>query len=255
MNPFFEQQWQDAHASLLLYSRDALQDRLPPDLVARTEEEVIAIAGGPSVSTYRPDVQVRQPWTLKEPAGSGGASTAPPPSVTEPVHVRLEEEIERWVEIRDDTGRLITVIELLSPTNKIESPERDRYLRKRDSFISAGANLVEVDLVRQGSPIFPRPVCRILLTAGSCYGICVCRASSPADQEVYPIRLRERLPVIRVPLRPADNDATLDLQILIDQCHERGRYHLLNYHAPLIPPLGPEDAAWASELLQAHHLL
>ena len=34
MNPFFEQRWQDAHTMLIAYMRDALQERLPGDLVA-----------------------------------------------------------------------------------------------------------------------------------------------------------------------------------------------------------------------------
>ncbi len=254
-NPFFEQQWQDAHASLLLYIRDALQERLPADLVARTEEEVIAIGAGRSATTYRPDVQVRQPWTLKEPAGSSIASTSTPTPQSEPIHVRLEDEVERWVEIHDEAGRLITAIELLSPSNKVESADRDRYLRKRGSFINGGANLVEIDLVRQGAPIFPAPVRKILVGASACYGIGVFRAIRPQELEVYPAKLRDRLPVIRVPLRPTDADVPLDLQVLIDQCHERGRYHLLNYRQSLNPPFSADEAAWVDELLRCHHLL
>jgi hypothetical protein len=72
---------------------------------------------------------------------------------------------------------------------------------------------------------------------------------------VYPIGLRERLPAIRIPLRPADAEVVLDLQSLIDQCHERGRYHLLNYRLALNPPLGPEDANWVNQILREHQLL
>jgi hypothetical protein len=46
----------------------------------------------------------------------------------------------------------------------------------------------------------------------------------------------------------------LDLQPLINQCHERGRYHLLNYGLELEPPLLPEEATWADEILCAHAL-
>ena len=76
----------------------------------------------------------------------------------------------------------------------------------------------------------------------------------PAEREVYPIPLRERLPAIRVPLRPTDADVVLDLQPLIDQCHERGRYHLLDYRLDPDPPFAPEDAAWVDEILRHHHL-
>ena len=255
MNPFFEQRWRDAHTMLIAYIRDALQERLPADLVAGAEEEAVTIAAGQTATTYRPDIQVREPWKLKEPAAS---AMAPHPSAmpaTEPIRVLLEDEIERWLEIRDSTGRLITVLELLSPTNKLEAAERDRYLRKRRSFINGGANLVEIDLVRQGAWLLPGGIRNVLQQAGASYAVCVFCTARPAEQLVYPIRLRERLPVIRVPLRPSDADLLLDLQPLIDQCHERGRYHLLNYRMALDPPLSPEDATWAEQLLRRQQLL
>lgn len=249
INPFFEQQWRGAHTALIMYLRDALQDKLPPDLIASPEEEVVTIGAGKSPATYRPDVQVREPWTLKEPGATEMTANRPPILATEPLRVFVEDEIERWLEIRDATGRLITVVELLSPTKKLEASDRDRYLRKTRSFMSAGANLVEIDLVRQGAWIFPQLIRDVLRRIGACYGICVIRAARPGEYEVYPIRLRERLPAIRVPLRPTDADVVLDLQPIIDQCHERGRYHLLNYQLDLDPPLAPDDANWVSELL------
>jgi hypothetical protein len=180
MNPFFEVQWGDAHASLITYLRDALQERLPADLRAQAESEVVTIGAGEQTTTYRPDVQVREPWALKEPAI---AEAPPSPVAPEPIRVLLDEEVERWLEIREATGRLITVIELLSPTNKLESDERDRYLRKRRGFMGGGANLVEIDLVRQGDPVFPQAVRTVLQRAGACYGVCVFRAAQPAARE------------------------------------------------------------------------
>ena len=255
MNPFFEQRWRDAHATLIVYLRDAMQERLPPDLIVGAEEEAVTIGVGESAKHYRPDVQIREPWTVKEPSPAAAALQLPATAPTEPIRVLVEEEVDRWLEIRDMTGRLITVLELLSPTNKLEPVERDHYLRKRRSFMSGGANLVEIDLVRQGSWVFAQGVRGVLQRAGACYGIGVWRAARPEEHEVYPIRLRERLPAIRVPLRPTDADVVLDLQPLIDQCHERGRYHLLNYRLALQPPLSPEDAAWAEDILHQQNLL
>jgi len=254
MNPFFEQRWRDAHTMLIAYLRDALQERLPADLVAGAEEEATTIGRGERATTYRPDVQVREPWTLKEPAAAEVASARLATVATEPIRVFLEEEIERWLEIRDTAGRLITVLELLSPTNKLESAERDRYRGKRRAFISGGVNLVEIDLVRQGAPVFPDSIRTVLHQAGAGYGVCVFRAARPVEHEVYPIRLRDRLPAIRVPLRPADADVVVDLQALIDQCHERGRYHLLHYRLDLDPPLPPDEAAWVDQVLREHAL-
>lgn len=134
------------------------------------------------------------------------------------------------------------IIELLSPTNKRESWERQRYQTKRRNFTSAGVNLVEIDLVRQGVCVFPDPVRAAFVRSKGSYAVCVFRAAAGSDYALYPIQFRERLPVIRVPLRPADVDVLIDLQPLIDQCHERGRYHRLDYQAPLVPPLADEDS-------------
>jgi hypothetical protein len=255
MNPFFEQRWRDAHTMLIAYLRDALQERLPTDLVAGAEEEIVTVSAGERTTTYRPDVQVREPWTLKEPVAATEAVSAPPTvPATEPIRVFLEAETERWLEIRDTTGRLITVLEWLSPSNKLEAEERDRYGRKCRALMRGGVNLVEIDLVRQGAPVFPEAIRKVLHPAGACYGICVFRAARSSEREVYPIRLRDRLPTIRVPLRPTDADVVVDLQPLIDQCHERGRYHLLNYRLDLDPPLPPAEAAWVEQVLHDHDL-
>jgi len=197
-------------------------------------------------------VTVREPWSFKEPAVATVA--APPPGTIEPISVFLDEEMHHWLEIREAKGRLITVIELLSPSNKLPGEDRERYLCKRRNFIQSGVNLVEIDLVRQGTPVFPTPAVRLLLEKSACYGVAVFRTTRAKALEVYPISLRNPLPTIRVPLRPADADISVDLQPLINQCHERGRYHSLDYRSELVPPLGPEDAAWADSLLRQHQL-
>ncbi len=249
MNPFFERRWRDAHTRLITYLSDALQERLPPDLIIGAEEDTIAVSVGEKPATYRPDVQIREPWELKDAAP---ATAPPPPSApvaTQPIRVLGDDEIERWLEIRDVAGRLITVIELLSPSNKLESTDRDRYLAKRRAFIG-GASVVEIDLVRRGAWLLPQAVQSVLRQAAACYGVCVFRASRPGEHEVYPIRLRDKLPNVGIPLRPTDADVVCELQPLIDQCHERGRYHLLDYRLPLDPPLAPEDATWAGQRLR-----
>lgn len=95
----------------------------------------------------------------------------------------------------------------------------------------------------------------VLAAKHATYGVCVFRAATPKENIVYPIPLRARLPVIAIPLRPADQDVPLDLQPLINQCHERGCYHRLDYEALLDPPLSAEDSAWVNEYLREASVL
>jgi hypothetical protein len=79
---------------------------------------------------------------------------------------------------------------------------------------------------------------------------CVRRATRRGKAEVYPLPLWERLPVVKVPLRPTDADVPLDLQALIEQCYRNGGYEgTLNYTTNPDPPLFGADEEWASEHL------
>jgi hypothetical protein len=60
--------------------------------------------------------------------------------------------------------------------------------------------------------------------------------------EFYLMPLRERLPAIRIPLRPTDSDAVLDIQPLVEQADHDGRYDDIHYSLLLRPPLNPDTA-------------
>ena len=62
--------------------------------------------------------------------------------------------------------------------------------------------------------------------------------------------MRERLPIIRIPLRQTDTDITLDLQSLLDHAYRTGRYDDVDYRNEPEPPLDVDDARWADELLR-----
>src|SRR5437764_191909 len=61
----------------------------------------------------------------------------------------------------------------------------------------------------------------------------------------------DRLSLTRVPLRRTAPDAVLDLQGLIDQCYERGRYATaIDYGTTPDPLLPPDEIAWANAILK-----
>ncbi len=264
MNPFMEQQWEDAHARLIGYMSDGIQEQLPEDLVARAEERVVGI-GDPIGSTeFRSDVSVVEPWKDHRDDRGGGVATMPPPvtvrapGAEEPSFTVRLEEFHRWIEIRDLKGKVVTVIELLSPSNEVGAIGRERYQRKRQSFLSNGINMVEIDLIRQGAPVFDDEWSRLMGENAKPYGIYVSRMNHPqcreGEADVYLVGLRQTLPVISVPLRSGEPEIALALQPLIDQCHVRGRYHLLHYDRQLYPRLVEDDLTWVNGRLLEHGL-
>ena len=64
-----------------------------------------------------------------------------------------EEHHEDYIEIRQRSdGRLVTLVDVVSPANKLTTAGRSAYLDTRREGKNAGANLVEIDLVLQGQP-------------------------------------------------------------------------------------------------------
>ena len=263
MNPYLEGHWTDVLITLVSSIRTELNRELPDDLTARAEEEVRlegrSHAVRPDVSVIDDGWRVGLPSVWKPQSTGSGEGTL---IVTEPRLVPVAtEETRRWVEVRDSGHRLVTVIEVLSPTNKAVGQGRADYLRKRRDFAAMGVNIVEIDLLRSGTPTVDIPEGWVNeYTLGESgridYAVCVFRAEVTGRREVYPASLREPLPIIRVPLRMGDPDVPLDLQSMVDACYETGRYWRLDYHQAFPqPPLSPSDEAWATTCLRDAGLL
>ena len=64
-----------------------------------------------------------------------------------------EEHHEDLIEVRHrNDGRLVTLVDVVSPANKLSPQGREAYLDRRREGRSHGASLVEIDLVLQGQP-------------------------------------------------------------------------------------------------------
>jgi hypothetical protein len=116
--------------------------------------------------------------------------------------------------------------------------------------MAAGVNLVEIDLVRAGDWVCS--VDESVLPPGkrAPYTVCFFRATRGDLRALYLLPPREPLPRVAIPLRPRDRDVVLDLQQVVDEAYETGRYDRTDYCRPLKPPLPPADAAWAGEVLR-----
>jgi hypothetical protein len=252
MDPYLEPHWGDVHQRLIIYAADQLQGCLPRDLRARVQERVfVESAQGPERTLY-PDVRV-----VERGRGRAGPVAAAGLAVAEPLVIRLPDEpvTQGFIEILalGSGKRVITVIEMLSPSNKVPGEGRDQYLRKQRELREGRVRLVEIDLLRAGKWVLTVSPHLIPESYRTTYQVCVRRGWQDAEVEIYRVPLRARLPVLRIPLRPTDADAPLDLQALVEQCYRNGGYDDdLDYAVPPDPPLDPDDERWADALLRRH---
>ncbi|MBI4600804.1 MAG: DUF4058 family protein [Planctomycetes bacterium] len=152
------------------------------------------------------------------------------------------------IEIRDVANRrLVTLIEILSPANKYGDGSRD-YEDRRLEILRTRTHVLEIDLLRGGR--------RIQLAgeqpAGD-YFVYLSRIQRRPNTQVWAVTVRDRLPVMPVPLLEADPDVALDLQAAVDACFALVGYErLLDYSGPPPPQrLGESDIPWVDELLRA----
>ncbi|MCA9165194.1 MAG: DUF4058 family protein, partial [Planctomycetales bacterium] len=68
---------------------------------------------------------------------------------------------------------------------------------------------------------------------------------------VWPIQLRDPLPMIPVPLEPPHADARLDLQAILHRVYDAAGYEDYIYRGQPEPSLGESDAQWARGLVAA----
>jgi hypothetical protein len=266
MDPYLEAPdiWPDFHSGLAGEIRAELNASLPSPYYARLEmrPEIGIVEEGGNTRRIVPDVAfVRRP----QPEGSAesvAVLSTPRTAISRSVEITIRSELIRhaYVEIRDPSRGhgLVTLIEIVSPSNKRRGPDRRAYLQKQSEVLESDANLIEIDLLRSGE----RPLTDLELQAWVAnqqpppdYLVLVNRAWKRADgaraYEIFPILLAESLPCIPVPLRQGQQELPLDLQFVFNHVYDSGPYRrgAVNYGQPPEPPLSEDQAAWAEQQL------
>jgi hypothetical protein len=245
MNPFLEQDraWDDFHESFMPAARDAIAVQVRPHFIAKINEHpfIHELPEDPRRFVGRSDVSVTRPPFAPAAAASSAATVEAPARVRVPA---VDRERLSFIEIRDRDGwQLVTVIELLSPTNKYAGPDREQYLAKRRDLLDSAVHFVEIDLLRGGPrmPMEDLPACD--------YCVLVSRVETRPEAGVWPIRLREPLPPVPIPLRTPHADAQLDLQGLLHRIYDAAGYEDYIYLGQTQPQLNAEDMAWARQFV------
>ncbi len=250
MNPYLETHWGDVHHSLIQYCRDALIGDLPDDLLARVEERVFVERDDERVRSIVPDALIVE-WhpDRSEPADIREGGVAVAEARTFVCH---EEEItEGYIEIRDrDGGRVVTVIEFLSPANKAGGEGTKKYRQKQTEVLQTECSLVAIDLVRSGRRVLSLPE-HMIPEEWRHDSLCCIRAGwDRVKFDLYSLPLRERLKALPIPLRQHEPPVLLDLQAIVEQAFRNGRYDRMDYANDPLPPLRDDEAGWADELLK-----
>lgn len=268
MDPYLEDpaHWPDVHQRLITYIADTLGADLRPRYHARIGERVYILQ---PPQTFYPDVTIiRQPLAVREPAPAYTGTAVAELEVETEVEVEAEADMpvlvtvppvehrEPYLEIvHAARGEVVTVIEVLSPTNKMPGEGHHLYRSKQQELLDTPVHLVEIDLLSTGLHTVALPEEARAELPPHRYLISVRRGPERHRFELYPLSLTQRLPRMRVPLKEPDPDVILDLQAVLNRCYDNGGYaDLIDYRRPPSAPLSPEEAAWVDGLLRGKGL-
>ena len=259
IDPYLEHPalWPGVHQAFITYASELLNALLPPAYVSSINERLYVVQ--PERSIY-PDVMVVEQPTTSRPTVQDAARATTSAAIDPPWILTLEpvEMREAFIEILAvaDQSRIVTVIEVLSPSNKAASSQgRQLYLSKQQSVLESQSNLIEIDLLRQGEHTVAAP--REVLQHRGPWDALVClhRGGQGHRYEVWPMALRQPLPCIAIPLDDDHPDVALDLQVIFDRGYDAGGYaRRLDYQYEPETPLHDDDRVWADALLRERGL-
>jgi hypothetical protein len=246
MDPYLERAdlWPNVHTSLIIALRDDLAPRLRPRYYVAVEERTIQAGTEELFFALRPDVSVMH-TPLPETSEPSQPSFAASQSVQEEtvavtVELPMPDDItETYLEIREVcTEQVITVIEVLSPSKKLPGEGRRQFERKRLGVLGTMIHLVEIDLLRLGTPL---PVAGNT-PRSSDYRLLVSRAEFRPRAELFLFTMRQPIPAFPLPLFAGESEH-VDLNHILHQLYDRAGYDLrIDYHrAPPPPELSPAD--------------
>ena len=204
MNPYLEDPliWPGFHNRLIANMADDVGTRVPDN--------------------YRVDIQERtEVVTIGEENGVAVKVAAPDEARVTYLYVQ---RMPDW--------KVVTVVEVLSPTNKIPGDGRVSYQHKREEIFASGVSLVEIDLLRGGRPMPLQTV-----APPSHYRILISRGWERPDAILFPFSVQQTIPKFTLPLSPEDDEPESDLGPIINAMHRTARYGQVTRYAD--PPPGP----------------
>ncbi|MFO0967934.1 MAG: DUF4058 family protein [Gemmataceae bacterium] len=243
MDPYLEEPgiWEDLHTTLIVAIRADINPRLPKGYIAATDRHVWIEGARPRKRRKRsPDVYVVK--DRKRPGGAAPALLTAPRTISLPVVERKGKPYVKIVDTRE--RRVVTVLELLSPTNKKAGEHYAEYVAKREEYLASGVNMVEINLLCGGQP----PPLGELEGEELAYYILVCRAPDQPEAKVWPFTVRDPIPEFPIPLS-SGAEIAFKLKPCLDRAYEEARFgDEVDYARPPVPPFASGEAQWVREV-------
>lgn len=249
MDPYLEAPslWPDVHNGLIAAIREKLGPMLRPGYFVRLEERTYLADPEGLAFVGRPDLAVIRGATERPRPGSSAAH-----ALAVEVEVPVPDPVkDTYLEVRAaHTGDVVTILELLSPSNKRPGEGRVVYEAKRRSVLGTRTSLVEIDLLRGGvrMPVIgPTPV--------SDYTILISRGDRRPRADLISFGVRDSVPVFDLPLRSGDVEPGVDVGAILRMLYDVAAYELsIDYRGEPSPPLTESDRPWAHALLRGANL-
>jgi hypothetical protein len=247
MDPYIESsgRWGDFHGSLLGAIRADLNARLPDGYAASIELYVWTGEEdeGERPRLGEPDVFVHE----DDEAGGRDRETAAIAAPATTVLPRLTRRKRKYIQVMDvGAKKVVTVVEVLSPSSKKAGTDRAVYLEKRNEYLANKLSFVEIDLLRAGK----RPPLGKGHPEVTDYYAMVCRSWEFPRAGVWTFGIRDPLPDLPVPVTLREGDTPLRLRWCVDRAYDEGRYSTgLPYDEPLKPRPRDQDRDWVAQIL------
>jgi hypothetical protein len=218
MDPFLEDPrgWESLHTRLIAVMSELLSPLVRPDFYVEVETTVYLVRPDDIARRQiKPDLYLVRHSPGEAPIAPAGVITVP--TLVEPLYPA--ELRQHYLDVRNARNHaVVTTVDLLSPSNKAaRTTTRAAFVDKRDRLLAAPVNWLEIDLLRAGE----RPP---EVAGRSDYYALLKRPGATRPYEVWYADVRDRLPVVAVPLAEPYPDVPLDLQAALTLVYDRHFY-------------------------------
>lgn len=273
MNPYLESPrlWPEVHNKIIAALHRYLRRRLPFRYSVIMEERLgLGISIGvnppdePPTRYIRPDLAITGAAVSGSGTAPGGGAAPALDRGAVAVLLPVRETVSEWfisisTAAAADAGngnQPVTILEVLSPGNKNAGVGRSQYLGQRGSIIASAVHLVEIDLVRQGTPMpYQGYDCDDDAALDAPYRHLISRWPTRPWAAMYPFALPSGIPDVTVPLLAGDAEPQIPLNTLLHDLYRADYYaNYVDYNSDPAGPLSDDDRRWLDGLLRAKGL-